>query len=586
MPSIITLPRDAWRLARPYFNSEERWPARGRLVAVIAMNLSLVGLSVVLNYWYKDFYNSLQNKDFDAFLGLLLTWYNGKGGFMPGFVGIASVYIAISVFRTYIRQGLQIRWRRWMTTHLLQDWLADCAYYRIALQSAGAPDAATDNPDQRIAEDLRLYVDDTLTLSLDLLSNIVSFVSFVTILWSLSDPVSLLGVSIPHFMVWLALLYAIAGTGVTHLVGRKLVDLSFRKEKVEADFRFSLGRLRENLEGVALYRGEAQERAGLEAQFGAIRSNWWEIMGRTKIVNAVVAGYSQASVIFPYAVAAPMFFFGTLDLGGLTQTASAFGNVQDSLSWFVTSYSSLATWRATINRLTFFRDAIDAARAAGRDGVAVVEDGGADTVLDHPVLRLPDGSVLLDMPGLVLKRGQSVAFTGRSGSGKSTLFRALAGIWPFGSGVVHPGAGSRLFLPQRPYFPQGTLRAALCYPAAADIASDAALVAVLEAAGLGHLAARLDQRDNWGRALSGGEQQRLAVARALLLKPDWLYLDEATASLDQASEQALLGALRAALPETTMVSITHRPEVATLHDVVHVLERPDGAPGRIVTAQG
>ena len=563
--SLLTLPRDAWRLARPYFVSEERWPALIKLAAIIVLNLAMVGMNVVLNFWNRAFYNSLQNKDWDSFLSLLLTWKKTETGIMPGFAGIAFLFIAVAVYRTYLNQWLQIDWRRWMTKHMVDDWLADRAYYRISLASQSGATDTNDNPDQRIAEDLRDFVVYTLSLSLDLLSNVVTLFSFITILWTLSGPVTLLGVVIPNFMVWAALAYAVVGTWLTHLVGRKLVLLNFHRQRVEADFRFSLVRLRENMEGVALYGGEAREAGGLGRLFVAIRDNWWAIMQRTKMLNALVAGYGQVSVIFPFVVAAPRYFAGTLDLGGLTQTADAFGQVQGAMSWFVNSYQDLATYRATIDRLALFREAIDTARA-NRGGVEKTAESGEDYRVSDLSIELPNGKKLMSADELVLRRGESVAVTGASGSGKSTLFRALAGIWPFARGRLSVGKGRTLFLPQRPYFQQGSLRVAACYPDETNVHPDADIVAALNKAGLGHLAGELDRVDAWGQRLSGGEQQRLAIARALLLRPDWLFMDEATASLDAEAEVALLATLRAELPQTTLVSITHRDSVADEHE--------------------
>lgn len=571
--SIAALPRDAWRLARPYFNSERRWYARSRLSAIIALNLLMVGMDVVFNFWNRAFYNSLQDKDWDSFTNLLLTWNTGKSGFLPGFTGLAMIYVLVAVYRTYLNQGLQIDWRRWMTQHMVQDWLSDRAYYRIGLASQASNDAAgtvTDNPDQRIAEDLRDYVTTTLSVSLDLLSNIVTLFSFLTILWTLSGPVTLLGVTIPGFMVWAALVYAIAGTFATHLIGRKLVGLNFRRQRAEADFRFSLARLRENMEGVALYGGEAQEAAALDGKFDAIRSNWWQIMARTKMLNGLVVSYSQLAVIFPIVVAAPRFFAGTLDLGGLTQTAGAFGSVQGAMSWFVTSYQELAGWRATIDRLNGFQAAITEARAAFAAAPALdAAQGGANKAawrVSNLDLRLPDGRALLSKADLTLESGRSTVITGRSGSGKSTLFRALAGIWPFASGQVAPAEGTALFLPQRPYFPLGSLRDAVCYPAQSQRFSDDAIKSALEAAGLSALTGQLDRVDAWTQRLSGGEQQRLAAARAILIKPDWLFLDEATSNLDPQSEAEVFDALKRLLPSTTLVSIAHRPDLIARHD--------------------
>ncbi len=569
--SLLTMPRDAWRLARPYFVSEERWPARIKLAAIVVLNLAMVGMDVVLNFWNRAFYNSLQDKDWGSFIDLLLTWQSGEKGFLPGFTGIAFLYIGVAVYRTYLNQWLQIEWRTWMTKQLTADWLADRAYYRIAMASSSEAGDTNDNPDQRISEDLRDYVASTLTLSLDFLSTVVTLFSFLFILWGLSGPVTLLGVTIPGFMVWAALAYAVVGTWLTHLVGRKLVNLSFRQQRVEADFRFSLMRLRENIEGVALYGGEEREAKGLHRMFTAIRDNWWRIMQRTKFLNALVAGYGQISAIFPIVVAAPRYFAGTLDLGGLTQTAGAFGSVQGAMSWFVTTYRELANYRATIDRLLLFRDAIDAARSS-KDGVKEAEAAGVDFRIDGLNIRLPDGRVLLETDSLVLHRGRSVAFTGRSGSGKSTLFRALAGIWPFGTGSVQPGIGTKLFLPQRPYFPLGTLREVVSYPSSPTAYDDATIKTALAQVHLGELAEELGHTDNWAQRLSGGEQQRLALARALLLKPDWLFMDEATSALDSDTETAMLNVLKAELPATTMISITHRNSVAARQDVRMVLE--------------
>ena len=564
MKTILTLPRDAWRLARPFFvNSDQRWKARGLLAVIILLNIGTVQIDVLFSYWQRAFYNTLQTKDFDGFLDLMLTFKQTEQGLMPGFVTIAAVSIAAAVANRYISQALQIRWRQWMTTTLLTDWLAERAYYRISLTATGD---GNDNPDQRITEDVKEFVELSLTTSIDFISNVVSLGSFTYILWTLSGMIAVFGVEIPAYLVWVALIYAAFGTALTHLIGRPLIRLRFRQQKVEADFRFSLARLRENMEAVALSGGEAQEQRSLLARFAAIRANWWDIMQRGKLINIFVNGYSQVSSVFPFIVAAPRYFKGNLELGGLTQTVGAFSQVQGAMSWFVTSYALLANLRAIIDRLLTFRTAIDAARAQGRDGLTVAPTNPDGFTLEDATLRLPDGRVLLDHTALALAPGVSTAITGRTGSGKSTLFRALAGIWPFASGTVRPGPGRALFLPQRPYFPLGTLREAICYPAEATAFSEAAITEALGDVGLASLAARLDDRDAWGQILSGGEQQRLSLARALLIAPSWLFLDEATASLDPATEQSVLATLRARLPETTVISITHRPEVAAQHE--------------------
>ncbi len=584
MPSIQRLPRDTWHLAHPYFWSEERWPARIKLFATIALSLALVAMNVVLSYWSRAFYNALQNKDWDSFIGLLLTYKRDANGFMPGFIGLATVYIIVAVYRRYLSQWLQISWRHWMTTRLLGDWLAQRAYYGIGLRSATDP-SVTDNPDQRIAEDLRNYVDQTLSLSLNLLSTIVTLFSFVTILWTLSGPVTVFGINIPGYMVWVALVYSAAGTALVHGVGRPLIRLNFLQQQVEADFRFSLVQVRENAEAIALSAGERQEGTRLGSQFQAIRDNWRAIMTRTKLLNALTSGFDQISSIFPIVVAAPRYFAGMLDLGGLTQTVGAFGSVQGAMSWFVSSYTEIASLRATIDRILSFQGEIAEARHI-QESLSVVHPEGDEFILDHASLQLPDGRALLDNGTINFHRGQSTALSGRSGSGKSTLFRALAGIWPFGSGTVRPGAGKRMFLPQRPYFPSGTLRETVSYPAPPNAYSDAEIEQALSAVGLSGLAAKYDAKDNWGQRLSGGEQQRLALARALLAHPDWLFLDEATSSLDPASERAILAALQERLPATTVISIIHRPDVAAQFPRRLVFVRDESTPGKIMDVTG
>jgi putative ATP-binding cassette transporter len=579
--------KDAWRLARPYFSSEEKWSARLLLAAIIALNLFMVAMDVILNFWNGAFYNSLQEKDWDSFVNLLLFWRNDpKDGFLPGFCGVAAVYIVVAVYRRYLNQWLQIRWRRWMTTRFLDEWLADRAYYRISLASAASSNGVgTDNPDQRISEDLRSFVSDTLALGLDLLSNIVSLISFITILWTLSGPIHILGITIPGYMVWVALVYAALGTTFTHLVGRPLAALNFRQQRVEADFRFALVRIRENVEGIALYSGENEERRELGTRFEALMRNWWQIMQRTKLLNALVAGYGQIAVVFPIIVAAPRYFAGLIPLGGVTRTASAFGQVQSAMSWFVDSYASLAAWRATVERLATFQRAIEAARQSAGQGVTIEPDSAPGYALRDATITLPTGQKLLDHVTLGLEPGHSVVVTGRSGSGKSTLFRALAGIWPFGSGHVRRPKGMSLFLPQRPYIPLGTLRNAVTYPAPPSAYDDAAVRSAVQDVGLGHLMPQLDEVDSWAQRLSGGEQQRLAIARALLTKPDWLFLDEATASLDPEAEADLYALLRRRLPSTTLISIAHRPAVAAFHERHITLQRGPEGIGDLIDAQ-
>ena len=570
---IATFIAEAWALTAPYWRSEERWRARLLLAVVIALNLSLVGMTVLLTYWQRAFYNTLETKDWDGFIALLFTWHRTEEeGFLPGFSIVAALYILIAVYQLYLRQALQIRWRRWLTETYLSQWLADRAYYRMALT-----DPSTDNPDQRIADDARLFVEDTLSLGIGLLNSAVTLGSFIIVLWSLSGPLTVFGFDIPGYMVWVALIYAVIGTWLAHLIGRPLIALNFTQQKVEADFRYALVRFRENTEGIALYGGEADEQRGLAARFRGLMENWRAIMLATKRLTFFTAGYGQMASIFPIMVAAPAYFAGRMPLGGLIQTSSAFGQVQGALSWFVDNYARLTEWRATVERLTGFTHAVAQARQAAAG--LVVEDTAADQLSLRDVnLRLPDGRVLLSGASMDVARGEAVLINGPSGSGKSTLFRAIAGIWPFGEGhIMRPAKARVLFMPQRPYLPLGTLKRAVCYPEDEAGFSEAAVLAALEAAGLGHLGSRLAETESWGQRLSGGEQQRLSFARAFLLRPEWLFLDEATASLDPEAESQLHARIKQDLPGSSIVSIAHRPGVAAFHDRVLRVEN-----GRLV----
>lgn len=562
--------RDAWYLSAPYFRSEEKWSAIALLLATIALNLSLVGMTVVLNFWNGAFFDAIQSKDWASFTHLIFLYKKTAHGFLPGFCEIAAVYILVAVYATYLSQWLQIRWRRWLTNRYLSDWIGDRTYYRMSLTSKLDVDG-TDNPDQRISEDIANFVTSTLSLGLDLMNNVVTLFSFLGILWAISGSITLLGITIPGYMVWVALVYAIVGTWLTHLIGRPLVRLTFNQQKVEADFRFALMRLRENTEGVALYQGEAEERTALDGRFGYVVENWWAIMRRTRFLNFLTTGYGQIANIFPIVVAAPRYFSGLIALGVLTRISDAFGQVQSALSWLVSNYSNIASWSATVERLGTFRRSIEAAHVKLPDGAVRHEDGQA-LVLENVGLSLPDGRALAENLTFRVTQGQSIVITGASGSGKSTLFRVLAGIWPYAQGTITLPAAHSLFLPQRPYMPLGTLRRAATYPLDPATVSDDVLAEAMTAAGLAHLLPELSEKRGWSQVLSGGEQQRLAIVRALLAKPDWLFLDEATANLDPEAETAIYALLRTRLPETTVISIAHRESVARLHQRCIVLE--------------
>ncbi len=558
-----------WRLAHPYFFSEDRRAGRILLASVILIELSLVGINVMLNRWQNNFYNALQDRVWDAFLNQVLI-----------FLLLAGTYVVLAVYQLYLQQWLQIRWRAWMTRRYLDHWLTDANHYRMQLLG----DAA-DNPDQRIADDIRLFAEKAIWIGIRVLGAAVSFVSFVVILWVLSAeaPLQLFGyeIAIPGYLVWAALLYSIVGTVVTHWIGKPLINLNFLQQRYEADFRFNLVRVRENSEQIALLKGEAAEDARLQHRFDFVISNWRAIMSRTKRLTMLTASYGQASTMFPYLLVGPAYIAGKIQLGALMQTASAFNSVREALSIFVDVYRELAEWRAVIARLDGFDAAIAQAQAtaAAKPAITVRPDDKPSIAIGDLTVRLPDGRPLVAAEKIELPPGgDSVLVTGPSGAGKSTLFRALAGIWPFGSGAIRVPAGARVMvMPQQPYFPVATLAEAVSFPDAPGTFSPAQLAEVLTAVGLPELVERLDQEVHWNRVLSQGEQQRLAIARALLQKPDFLFLDECTASLDEAAEAALYKLLKTRLGSTTLVSIGHRITLNGFHDRLLVLVRePEG----------
>jgi putative ATP-binding cassette transporter len=553
-----------WRLSAPYFSSDDKWAGRGLLAAVIAIELATVYLTVLFNKWNNVFYNALQERNQSVF-----TYQIGY------FCVLAVFWIGLKVYQLYLNQWLQIRWRNWMTNRYLGGWLHDANHYRMQLLG----DAA-DNPDQRIAEDTQRFVEQTLALGIGLLSAVVTLASFIFILWALSNeaPLHLFGrdIPIPGYLVWAALIYALLGTVLTHLIGWPLVELNFQQQRYEADFRFNLVRVRENSEQIALLRGEPVERTRLRGRFGLVVENWLSIMQRTKKLTAFTASYSQASVIFPYVLIAPAYFAEKVQLGGMMQTLSAFTSVQDALSFFITAYRTLAEWQSVVARLSGFESSIKAADALAvkDDTIHVAAGNKADIDLEKLVVSLPSAVPLVTANGFDIRRGERTLLTGPSGSGKSTLFRAIAGIWPFGKGSIEiPAQANLMMLPQRPYFPVGSLMAAVAYPAEASTFERSQIGEALIAVGLPKLASRLDEEAHWNRMLSLGEQQRLGLARALLLKPQYLFLDEATASLDEPSEAALYRLIEEKLPATTIVSIGHRSTLEAFHQRQIVLSR-------------
>jgi putative ATP-binding cassette transporter len=564
--------RRVWALSLPYFQSEEKLRARLLLGACVGLNLGMVYMMVLLNDWNRVFYDALQNRNAEVFWKQL-----GVFGLL------ATCFIIVAVYRFYLTQLLELRWRAWMTRDYLQRWLSYNTFYQLELQSQGG----TDNPDQRIQEDVQQFTADTVGLSLGLLDATVTLLSFIGILWHLSGGFSFhvdgTAYEIPGFMVWMALAYALAGSLIGHWIGRSMASLNFAQQRYEADFRHHLMRVREYSEAIALDRGAQVEGASLQARFGHVLDNFMRLLRVQKRYTWFNSAYGQAAVVFPMLVASPRYFSGAIQLGELMQISSAFGQVQESLSWFISNYSRLASWQATTLRLTSFQDQMQAiatpALAQARITRAATS-ADAEGVRTAPLnLSLPTGEVLLAHTTLHVAAGDSILIRGPSGCGKSTLLRALAGIWPYvssSSSLSTPQATDTplitlpedsMFMPQRPYFPQGSLRQALAYPDTASHYSDAALQQALHEALLPHWADQLDTEGHWTQQLSGGEQQRLALARVLLKRPRWVFADEVTSALDEAGEKTLYEKLLAMVQAQhgALVSIAHRPSVAAYH---------------------
>lgn len=550
------LSKTAWRLMKSYWKSKEKWRARGLLAGVIALSLGQVYMLVMLNQWNNVFYNALQERDFEVFWPLI-----GQ------FSLIAFGYIIMAVYAIYVKQILEIKWRTWMTSRYLDEWMHSQTYYRLQVLGGDG----VDNPDQRISDDIGMFVNLTLSLFIGLLKQVSTLVAFVVILWQLSGaldiPVGDTVLSVPGYMVFVTLIYSVVGTWLAHKVGRSLIGLNYDQQRYEADFRFSMVRVRENSESIAFYGGEGPEMQNFQERFGMVIRNFWALMKRTKLLNFYVNGYAQLAVIVPILMSAPKYFSGDMQLGGFIQTLSAFGRVQDALSYFVEAYDTIAQYVAVIRRLGGFTGHMEAAENMQASFGFDSRDDINGLVLQDVQVELPDGRRLFEGLSLAVPAGKYLLVSGNSGCGKSTLLRALAGIWPYGCGNVSLPSGWRsMFLPQRPYLPLGSLRRAIYYPQPVPENESADLRELLERFGIGGLADRLDEVDDWSRILSLGEQQRLAFIRILLFRPDIVFLDESTSAMDEQREAEAYDILKELLPEMAVISVGHRSTLFKKHD--------------------
>lgn len=556
--------RDVWYLTKSYWQSEEKNKAFLLLAAIIALTLGVVYMLVLLNKWNNAFYTALQNYQTELIFDELIhfTW-------------LAVIYIIFAVYAFYLQQVLIINWRRWLTNRYIDEWLKNKTYYRLQLFGSD-----TDNPDQRISEDVRLFVEMTLKFGIGLLKSFCTFASFVVILYGLSGPLefSLGGHEwhISGYLVWVALIYSVIGTWLTHLVGKKLVSLNFVQQRYEADFRFSMMRMRENSESVAFYSGEQHEGSVFKKRFSLLLDNFWKIVQKQKQLTWLNSGYSQIAIIFPFVVVIPRYLRREITLGGLMQVASAFGRVQDSLSYFVDMYASLAEWKAVVDRLTGFGLHMREVKQEKPQLHLDRQDSINDSIEGKGLqVELPNGEVLLADVDFLLehKRDSNVLIKGVSGSGKSTLMRSIAGIWPYVSGALAlPAAAKLMFIPQKPYLPLGTLKEALLYPGKCQ-KTDEELIKLLEACRIGYLANNLYVEADWSHVLSGGEQQRLGFVRAIIHQPEWLFLDEATSALDETNETVMYQLVAELLPDTTIVSIGHRGTLNNFHQIELLLDK-------------
>ncbi|MDR2092007.1 MAG: ABC transporter ATP-binding protein/permease [Azoarcus sp.] len=541
----------AWRLILPYWVSEDRWRGRGLLAIIIGIDLAQTYFSVRLSYWHRNYWDALESHNVGAFWNLLWVY-----------IFIMCFWSVFATMRIWFFQALEMRWRAWLTDVFLHRWLDEKVWYRIARSGS------VDNPDQRIGEDLQMMAHDSLRLSLGFVANLSGLVSHAVIVWNLSGSLAFalggVSVEIPGYMLWVAVIYALGGTWLLEKIGHPLVRADYHQQRCEAHFRFLMVRVRENAEQIAFYSGARAETVRLSAAFKAIRDNWRRVMDYTKRITLFHEAYIEIGSYLPLLIIGPRYFAGLISLGAVQQLTQAVNRVRIALSWFISTYKSLALLRAVFQRLIEFDTAMKM-REAG--GIAVTHNIQSDCLAIRALdLCLPNGEHLARINALNIRAGERWLIRGHSGAGKSTLLRALAGLWPHGEGEIALPDGAKMFLPQRSYLPIGSLRACLCYPGDEQWLSMGECIEALRAVKLEHLTGRLEEHDNWDKLLSPGEQQRLAFARVLLHKPDWLFLDESTASLDPANEAAMYRLVQKRLPNAAIVSVAHRESVAAFHD--------------------
>jgi putative ATP-binding cassette transporter len=556
------------QLTRVWLRAPDRGNARWLLFFLLALTVAQVAIQIRLNLWNRDFFNALENRDFAAFRTQILV-----------FLGFAALSMGVAVYQLYVKQLAQLRWREWLTQHLTEAWLRDGRHYQ--LEMAGS----TDNPDQRISEDVRISTDLALDFGVGIINSLMMLTAFIGILWTVSGPLHLAfsgrEFEIPGYMVWAALLYALLGTFLTWMVGRPMVRLNVERTTAEADFRFGLNRARESGEGIALIRGEADERRGLIRLFEEVKSSWRGLMRSQRNLMWLTSAYGTLAMIFPTIVASPAYFAGAITLGGLMQIGAAFGQVQGALNWFVDNFGLIAQWRSAVQRVVTFRDVIEELDTLIDDPsqptIEVHETDEDKLVLNNLEVAFSNGTTVIANASAEILAGERVLIKGESGSGKSTLFRAIGGLWPWGAGEIRtPPRESMMFMPQRPYLPLGTLRTAIAYPAGPDAFQAEEVAEALRKVGLEQLVEQLENEDRWDRVLSLGEQQRLAFARLLLQKPRWIFMDEATAALDEANQDAMMQLVLDELPEAGLISIGHRPGLAAFHTRSLDLLRAEG----------